>query len=350
MAQDEFEKLPEEGQQKKKKKSGCLIAMIVALVIVLVLLIAAALGLNYVFGKLGRFENPVQEGETIVTIPDETETDPAENVEGLESVDASDVVFETVDVLEGNVVNIMLIGQDRRPGEDRARSDSMILVSMNKQKGTIQLTSFMRDLYVQIPGYLDTRLNAAYRYGGTDLMNETFKINFGVEIDGNVMVDFEEFTEIIEIVGGVTLDISSAEAGYMNKNSKNRFSAGSNYFNAEDALTFTRMRYAAGGDYGRTDRQRRVIMAIAYSLRDADLVTIFNLIDEVLPHIVTNLTDAQIIEYATTGLGILAGGGKIDTFRIPQDDAHYNANIRGMSVLVPDLEMCREDLKEFIYD
>ena len=349
MAQDEFEKLPEEGQQKKKKKSGCLIAMIVALVIVLVLLIAAALGLNYVFGKLGRFENPVQEGETIVTIPDETETDPAENVEGLESVDASDVVFETVDVLEGNVVNIMLIGQDRRPGEDRARSDSMILVSMNKQKGTIQLTSFMRDLYVQIPGYLDTRLNAAYRYGGTDLMNETFKINFGVEIDGNVMVDFDEFTEIIEIVGGVTLDISSAEAGYMNKNSKNRFSAGSNYFNAEDALTFTRMRYAAGGDYGRTDRQRRVIMAIAYSLRDADLVTIFNLIDQVLPHIVTNLTDAQIIEYATTGLGILANGGEIGTFRIPQDDAHYNANIRGMSVLVPNLEMCREDLQEVIY-
>lgn len=349
MAQDEFEKLPGEGQEKKKKKSGCLIAMIVALVIVLLLLIAAALGLNYVFGRLGRFENPVP-GETVAMIPEETETDPAENVEGLESVDASDVVFETVDVLEGDVVNIMLIGQDRRPGEERARSDSMILVSLNKTKGTIQLTSFMRDLYVQIPGYLDTRLNAAYRYGGTDLMNETFKVNFGLEIDGNVMVDFDEFTEIIEIVGGVTLDISSAEAKYMNNASKNHFSAGTNYFNAEDALTFTRMRYAAGGDYGRTDRQRRVIMAIAYSLRDADLVTIFNLIDQVLPHIVTNLTDAQIIEYATTGLGILANGGKIDTFRIPQDDAHYNANIRGMAVLVPDLEMCREDLKEFIYD
>ena len=350
MAQDEFEKLPEEGQKKKKKKSGCLIALIVALVIVLALLITAALGLNYVFGKLGRFENPVQAGETISMLPEEAETDPAENVEGLESVDASDVVFETVDVLEGDVVNIMLIGQDRRPGEERARSDSMILVSLNKERGTIQLTSFMRDLYVQIPGYLDTRLNAAYRYGGTDLMNETFKVNFGLEIDGNVMVDFDEFTEIIEIVGGVTLEISSAEAKYMNNASDNHFSAGSNYFNAEDALTFTRMRYAAGGDYGRTDRQRRVIMAIAYSLRDADLMTIFNLIDQVLPHIVTNLDDAQIIEYATTGLGILANGGQIDTFRIPQDDAHYNANIRGMAVLVPDLEMCREDLKEFIYD
>ena len=349
MTQDNFEKQPEEGQEKKKKKSGCLIVMIVALVIVLVLLIAAALGLNYLFGRLGRFENPVP-GETVEFLPEETETDPVENVEGLESVDASDVVFDDVEVLEGDVINIMLIGQDRRPGEERARSDSMILVSLNKEKGTIRLTSFMRDLYVQIPGYQDTRLNAAYRYGGTKLMNETFKVNFGLEIDGNVMVDFDEFTEIVKIVGGVTLDISSAEAKYMNKHSDKNFKAGSNYFDAEDALTFTRMRYAAGGDYGRTERQRRVIMAIAYSLQDADLMTIFNLIDQVLPHITTNLTDAQIIDYATAGLGILANGGTIDNFRIPQDDAHYNANIRGMSVLVPNLEMCREDLKEFIYD
>ena len=319
--------------------------------LLLVALIAVALGMNYIFGRLGRFENPTPSGgETIEVIPDETETDPQENLEGLESVDASDVVFETVEVLEGDMINIMLIGQDRRPGEDRARSDSMILVTLNKEKNTIQLTSFMRDLYVQIPGYLDTRLNAAYRYGGTDLMNETFKVNFGLEIDGNVMVDFDEFTEIIEILGGVTLDISSAEAKYMNSASDNHFSAGSNYFNAEDALTFTRMRYAAGNDYGRTDRQRRVLMAIAYSLRDADLVTIFNLIAQVLPLIVTNLSDAQIIDYATTGLSILAGGGEIQTFRIPQDDAHYSANIRGMAVLVPNLEMCREDLKEFIYD
>lgn len=346
MAQEEFEKQPE-GQ--KKKRSGCLIALIVALVIVLVLLIAAALGLNYIFGRLGKFENPTP-GETVQMLPDETETDPLENVEGLETVDATDVTFETVDVLEGDMINIMLIGQDRRPGEERARSDSMILVTLNKEKNTIQLTSFMRDLYVQIPGYMDTRLNAAYRYGGTDLMNETFKVNFGLEIDGNVMVDFDEFTEIIEILGGVTLDISSAEAKYMNSHSDTHFTSGSNYFNAEDALTFTRMRYAAGGDYGRTDRQRRVIMAIAESFRDADLMTIFNVIDQVLPHIVTNLSDAQIIEYATTGLGILGGGGQMETFRIPQDDAHYNANIRGMAVLVPNLEMCREDLKEFIYD
>ena len=351
MEQEEFVDLPTEEEQTKKKRSGCLVALIVFLSLMLAALIAVAMFMNYVFGRLGRFENPVPSDGTIPKMSDEFDTNEnQEGMETLETVDASDVIFETVDVLEGEMINIMLIGQDRRPGEDRARSDSMILVTLNKEKNSIQLTSFMRDLYVQIPGYLDNRLNAAYRYGGTDLMNQTFKVNFGLEIDGNVMVDFEEFTEIIEILGGVTLEISSAEAKYMNNHSDNRFSSGSNYFNAEDALTFTRMRYAAGGDYGRTDRQRRVLIAIAESFRDADLVTIFNVIDQVLPHIVTNLSDAQILEYVTTGLGILGDGGQMETLRIPQDDAHYNASIRGMSVLVPYLDMCREDLKEFIYD
>ena len=351
MAEEEFVDLRPEGEPQKKKKSGCLIFLIVMLSLLLVALIVVAIGMNYIFGRLGHFENPEPSDGTIPKMSDEFDVEGnQEGGENFETVDASDVVFETVDVLEGDMINIMLIGQDRRPGEERARSDSMILVTINQEKNTIQLTSFMRDLYVQIPGYMDNRLNVAYRYGGTSLMNDTFKVNFGLEIDGNVMVDFDEFTEIIEILGGVTLEISSAEAKYMNSRSDNSFKAGVNYMNAEDALTFTRMRYAAGGDYGRTDRQRRVLMAIAESFRDADLITIFNVIDQVLPHIVTNLTDAQIIEYATKGLTILGNGGTMDTLRIPQDDAHYNANIRGMAVLVPNLEACREDLREFIYD
>ena len=209
MEQEELKDLPDNGGQ-KKKKSGCLVALIVVLALLLAALIAVAVLMNYIFGRLGRFENPTPSNGTIPKMSDEFDVEGnQEGAENFETVDASDVVFETVDVLEGDMINIMLIGQDRRPGEERARSDSMILVTLNKEKGTIQLTSFMRDLYVQIPGYMDNRLNAAYRYGGTDLMNETFKVNFGLEIDGNVMVDFDEFTEIIKIMGGVTLDISA---------------------------------------------------------------------------------------------------------------------------------------------
>ena len=350
---DEFVDLRPEGEQdkKKKKKSGCLIFLIIMLSLMLVALILVAVGMNYIFGRLGHFENPEPVDGTIPKMSDEFDLEGnQEGAETLETVDASDVIFETVDVLEGDLINIMLIGQDRRPGEERARSDSMILVTINEEKNTIQLTSFMRDLYVQIPGYLDNRLNVAYRYGGTSLMNETFKINFGLEIDGNVMVDFDEFTSIIKILGGVSLEMSSAEAKYMNDRYGNKFKSGMNYMNADEALDFTRMRYAAGGDYGRTDRQRRVLIAIAESFREADLMTIFNVIDQVLPHIVTNLTDAQIVEYATKGMSILGNGGTMETLRIPQDDAHYNANIRGMAVLVPNLEACREDLRQFLFD
>ena len=350
MAQEHYESLPGAAGKKSGAKRGCLIFVIVVLSLVLTTLIAAAVGLNYFLDRIGRIEDPTPSGETIPKMTDEFDTDTQEGMETLETVEPSDVTFDTVDVLEGDVINILLIGQDRRPGEERSRSDSMILVTLNPQKNCIQLTSFMRDLYVQIPGYKDNRLNVAYRYGDVKLMNETFKINFGLEFDGNVMVDFDEFTEIIEVLGGVTLEMSSAEAKYMNKHSDNTFQEGENYLNADDALTFTRMRYAAGGDYGRTDRQRRVLTALAESVRGSDAWTLLTLFDKILPHISTNLDDTEILRCITVGAQILAHGGEIQTLRIPQDDAHYQASIRDMSVLVPNLEKCREDLQEFIYN
>ena len=147
MAEEEFVDLRPEGEQKKKKKSGCLIFLIVMLSLLLVALIVVAVGMNYIFGRLGHFENPEPSDGTIPKMSDEFDVEGnQEGGENFETVDASDVVFETVDVLEGDMINIMLIGQDRRPGEERARSDSMILVTINQEKNTIQLTSFMRDL------------------------------------------------------------------------------------------------------------------------------------------------------------------------------------------------------------
>jgi len=347
---DEFEDLPsEQTQNNRKSNRGCLIALIVVLSLILAALVTVAVGINYFLGRLTRFENPIPTG-TIPKMSDEFDSnEDQEGIETMETVDASDIIFETVEVLEGDVINIMLVGQDRRPGEDRSRSDSMILVTLNPDKNAIQLTSFMRDLYVQIPGYLDNRLNVAYRYGDVPLMNETFRVNFGLEIDGNVMVDFDKFTEIIAVLGGVTLEITDAEAKYMNKHSENHFEAGTCFLNADDALTFTRMRYAAGGDYGRTDRQRRVLTALAESVRGADWMTLLVTFDKILPHIATNLNDEMILKCIQYGAGILASGGEIQTYRIPQNDAHYQASIRGMAVLVPNLEMCREDLQEFLF-
>lgn len=354
MSRGKFEKkkqITSENTKKTGKKGSLGLKIIIAvLAIVLVLLVGAALILNYITSRLGSFDDPaVTEDTTPVT--DEFDTDSTiSGQETIETMDASDVTFQEIETIEGDgLVHIMLIGQDARPGEGRSRSDTMILVTINKAKNAIQLTSFMRDTYVQIPGYMNNRLNAAYRYGGTDLMNATFLKNFGVEIDGNVMVNFSEFVSIIDLLGGIDMELSSEETNYMHNHGYPEMTVGMNHMDGETTLEFVRMRYVSGGDYGRTERQRRVLAALVNSVRGSNISTILGLIDEVLPHIVTNLTDAQIVEYAYTGMALLADGAELQTLRIPADDAHYGAMISEMSVLVPNLEMCREDLEEFFF-
>ena len=119
-----------------------------------------------------------------------------------------------------NIKSILLIGQDKREGESRQRSDSMILATLDKDQGTVSLTSFMRDLYVAIPGYSTTRINAAYAYGGMDLLDQTLEENFGVKIDGNVEVDFEVFQVLVDKVGGIDLELTQAEADYLRTRSE----------------------------------------------------------------------------------------------------------------------------------
>ena len=331
-----------------KKRSLMLKLLIALLVVLLLLLLAGVAAFNYVLSRFSRFEDDPAMTDTT---PIADEFDPDESVEGgetLMTVDPTDITMNAVEQLQGDVINVMLIGQDRRPGEYRARSDTMILISINEKKGTIAMTSFMRDTYVQIPGYLDNRLNAAYRYGGTELMNETFLVNFGIEIDGNVMVDFESFMDIIDILGGVDVNVTATEASVMRGHGYEGIYAGTSHMDGEAAMYYARLRWI-DSDYNRTQRQRKILLGIANSLKNADIITILDMIDQVLPCIVTNLSNAQIVEYTTIGLSMLAEGTEIETLRIPANDAHYSASIRGMAVLVPDLEMCREDLEEFIY-
>ena len=110
------------------------------------------------------------------------------------------------------LINILLVGQDRRPNEGRQRSDAMILCSFNPETNRMSAISFLRDLYVQIPGYDDNRLNAAYAFGGFELIKETFNHNFGITVDGCLESDFEGFEKIIDAVGGVEIELTSEEA------------------------------------------------------------------------------------------------------------------------------------------
>ena len=128
-----------------------------------------------------------------------------------------------IQVMEDEEVsNILLIGQDRRKGEDRQRSDSIIICGVNKDKGVIvPLTSvYARDTpRADSPGYKDNRINAAYQFGGMELLDEVIEENLGVHIDGNVEVDFDGFMESLSVLGNLDIELNATEAKYLNSHS-----------------------------------------------------------------------------------------------------------------------------------
>lgn len=359
----------------KNKKLWLRIALVV-LAVILVLLVAGIIAVEYVLGKIGS-ANP---DETFATIPPgmdyfETdppeETDPTEVTDPIGTADSTDPTDPSASATEpvqtqppetqppetqpafawpeverlqsSDVVNILLIGQDAR------RSDSMILLSLNKKTNSITLTSFMRDLYVQIPGgYRDNRINAAYAWGGRDLLNATIEKNFGVVIDGDVEVGFDQFSKIINILGGVDVKLTSAEAKHMRSLGYEDIQEGMNHLTGGQALTFCRIR-KIDSDHNRTERQRRVLTALANSARSMNAAQMLDLVNQVLPYVRTNLSSQQIIDVATSGLSILASGGQIQSGKVPQSGHYYGSKIMGMQVLVPDLIKCNQYLKQTIY-
>lgn len=338
-------------KKENTKKSGgwqrvVLIVLIVVLSLVLALTIALSLKLGGWMSNINRTreeDNYTLSQEDLARLEQEqideegTGTGPIlDESEIIWASDPSELVGEGEDI-----INILLVGQDRRPGEGRARSDSMILCTVNRVHKTLTMTSFLRDLYVQIPGYESTRLNAAYALGGFDLLDKTLSVNFGVHVDAHVEVDFSGFQEIIDLLGGVDIYLTSAEANYLSGGDWWP-SEGMNHLTGEQALAYSRIRYI-DSDFYRTDRQRNVLTSIIEAYKGLSMDRLLSLMDGILPLVTTDMTNAEITSYATQIFPMLSGC-TLNTQRIPVADGYEGATIRGMQVLVPDLEVNRQFL------
>ena len=244
------------------------------------------------------------------------------------------------------IVNILLIGQDRREGEETARSDSMILCTYHRKTGNVTMTSFLRDLYVPIPGHHDNRINAAYSEGGAPLLDRTLRENFDLHIDGNIEVDFSQFSKIIDLLGGVELELREDEAAEINKETGSTLSAGVQLLNGEQALTYARIRKLdADGDFSRTSRQRKLMNALLGSYRNIKWKDLLPLMDELLPLISTDMNYGKLVLLAMEILPKLSGA-QITSQRIPADGTFTDERIDGMAVLSADLEANRQLLRE----
>ena len=273
----------------------------------------------------------------------------------------SNVSVVTPDFNSEKVVNILLIGVDKRTDDDIGRSDSMILLSVDGKTKQLKMTSFMRDLYVPLADdYGSNRLNAAFAFGGPDLLVKTISENFDVQIDAYAWVDFKNFIKIIDILGGIEMDVKEEEISNMNEHmyyinsdlEKPREDAfvtesGLQLLDGRQSLAYSRVRYTAGGDFQRTQRQRTVIEKVIAKAKKSNIFTLNNLAIEVLPMVNTNLSKNSIAELALSISKIT--NYETSQFRIPVDDLYYEDNINEMSVLVPDnLEDNADALHEFL--
>ncbi len=252
-----------------------------------------------------------------------------------------------------DVINILLLGQDRRPGQARQRSDTMILCTFNKKNNTITMTSFMRDTYVSIPGYKNNKLNIAYQFGGFSLVNQTLAVNFGVHVDANVEVDFGSFEKIVDLLGGVEIELTKAEARFINEQlGSEQVSAGVQNLTGIQALHYSRNRRdttltGAQYDFGRTERQRRVISTLIAKYKNQDLGTMLGMLDEILPMLTTNMSNTEILSYAVELFPMLSKAEMIN-LRVPTDKTYYDVPQIGSigDVLMPDMEAIRQILKD----
>jgi len=303
------------------------------------------LGVSLFFGKIKTVDKDLEERASLDEQEFVQEQDLINLDQHINEIAPEEINWPTIqfDILDNkDIVNILLIGQDKRD-EERQRSDTMILVTINKKTNSIKFTSFMRDLYVQIPGYSDNRMNAAYQLGGMGLLDEVLKVNFGIEVDGNVEVDFSGFIEMIDLVGGVDVELSQEEIDYISVSNKNNFKVGINTLNGRQALTHARNRTVGNSDYERTERQREVLISLFSKAKESNLKTLLALAEKSCDIITTDMSKKEILGYVYNIFSLDIEN--IQNYRIPQDGAYSSARIREMSVLVPDLNKCQAYLK-----
>lgn len=361
---------------KKTKKTG----LIVLLVVVLLL---AAIGIG-VFLYMNSLIDIVTTKPTENTHPtlSQAEIDAILNPGGNTTADATETTEaiettvetspeDTWPVIESdeNLTHIMLVGQAARAGEEYKLADTMILCTINRETKTLTMTSFMRDLFVTIPAYWGhtqggNRINNVYHLGyyyggdGMEMLELCIEQNFGIKVDHTIEINFEVFNKVIDIMGGVNVELTKAEYDYMvndasgnviymNRNQTKLvsqygqeafdnllamytafpegLSVGPCTLNGDQALVYARMR-KIDSDFERTRRQRTVITSLINSCRSMGIMDIHAMFNEVLPLIKTNMSNEEIWNYAFEFIPLLKDL-QIQTINIPQDVTWWSQNI-----------------------
>ena len=207
-----------------------------------------------------------------------------------------------------------------------------------------EFTSIMRDSYVNIPDIGMDKINHAYAFGGPQLAIKTINENFGLDITDYVSVNFTSLPIIIDILDGVDIDITEEEVPHIPGISY----AGTHNLTGDQALSYSRIRYASGGDYMRTQRQRTVLNALFNKLSSLSVTDFTGLLNEVLPYVQTSMNPSDMLALGTKALGSISNGLSQDRF--PRDGYCEGTMINGVYYLSFDLPTAKEQMMSYIFD
>ena len=257
------------------------------------------------------------------------------------------------------VINIALFGGDSRKEGDVVHSDAIMVLSIDKAHKKVKLSSIMRDTYVDIHKHGKTKLNHAYAYGGPELAIRTINENFNLNIRDYAFVDFYSFEKLVDAVGGVDVDIKDMEVKEINRCIKEIAelkktkpilikNSGMNHLNGEQAVAYSRIRKVGGGDFERTERQRRVINELFERGKNVDITKYPKILDSILPYVETSLSKTEIMKLGTY---VLTNNiQSIEQNRFPTDEHSEGQFIGDIWYLVTDLDETEKEIHDFIYE
>jgi len=270
---------------------------------------------------------------------------------------AAAVEADSREINKGDWTNILLLGCDSYSKNNYSRSDSMIILSINTKTYAVKMTSLMRDTWVKSERG-SHKLTELCAIGGPELTMKTINEKFDMDISDYMLISMEGIAEIIDLLGGLELDITEAERKAINKGlfdlsglsgmEKLQQSGEKVHLNGNQATAYARIR-KIDSDYVRVERQRIVLLAMAEKiLNGASASTLLNIVDALLDYVVTNMSFMEIMSLAGFGLKMDLSAG-VEEFRLPADGTYESGMYGNVWCIKPNFEQNASLLHKFIY-
>lgn len=376
---DDEHKMTDKNKRRKKKKKAKVFVKILIFLLIIILAggsflvftrpgrkIISNLAVEWAYWRMGKNTKNADKlaknasGSAVAAEEEEEGLKVGEITENIDLSKMSDTFKNALH--EDGVYNILLVGVEAIGNSSVAsgRTDSIMIATINTKQKTLGLTSIMRDSYVTIPGYYDTKINAAFGHGGIELLYETIAYNYNLRLDGSAIVSFKTFQKIIDELGGIDIEITPAEAQYLNttnyvsKKSNRTLKPGMNHMNGNQALGYARVRYRATldgsvDDFGRTSRHRRVMGAIFKEVKKSNPITLVKLLDTVFSQVQTDIKKSNASSYLAEVMELSLDGVPLDNLRLPIDGSYQGAKINRQAVVTFDAAANKEALANFVF-